>query len=170
MAAEGKAIDALSQFKLNTVLGPLGASVNFSQSNMLMLVGAGLTLRSSFTFTPKMTLQLYAQLFFADVRYRALYESRGEGGPRYVTLAMLENSASSPSAYDQRDVSLNVNAVFRWEFLPGSVLYLVYTRGQGGTPAWADPEAPRPRLDFAALGRVPVENVFMLKASYYFAR
>ncbi|RVT97078.1 F0F1 ATP synthase subunit A [Rhodovarius crocodyli] len=37
MAAEGKAIDALSQFELNTTLGPLGASVNFTQSNLHML-------------------------------------------------------------------------------------------------------------------------------------
>ena len=127
-------------------------------------------LRSNFTFTPALSLQLYAQLFFADVRYRSLYTATGEGRPRTVTLAMLETSAANPAAYDEREVSLNVNAVFRWEFLPGSALYVVYTRAQGGTPAWADPEAPRPRLDFAALGRVPVENVFMVKASYYFAR
>jgi F-type H+-transporting ATPase subunit a len=37
VAAEGKAIDALSQFELNTTLGPLGASVNFTQSNLHML-------------------------------------------------------------------------------------------------------------------------------------
>ena len=44
MAAEGKSIDALSQFELGTVLGPLGASVNFTQSNMHMLIVAGLIL------------------------------------------------------------------------------------------------------------------------------
>jgi hypothetical protein len=133
-------------------------------------VGTGLTLRSSVTFTPKMTLQLYAQLFLADVRYRELYRSKGEGTPRYVTLAMLEKSGGKPSSYDERDVTLNVNLVFRWEYLSGSVIYFLYTRSQGGAPAWADPDAPRPRIDFAGLGRVPIENVFMVKASYYFAR
>ena len=45
MAAEGSGgIDALSQFALTTHLGPLGASVNFTQSNLMMLVAAGLTL------------------------------------------------------------------------------------------------------------------------------
>ena len=42
MAAEGKSIDALSQFELGTALGPLGASVNFTQSSLHMVIVAGL--------------------------------------------------------------------------------------------------------------------------------
>lgn len=42
MAVEGKAIDALSQFELGTVLGPVGAAVGFTQSNLHMLVACGL--------------------------------------------------------------------------------------------------------------------------------
>ena len=45
MAAEGSGgIDALGQFKLGTVLGPLGASVNFTQANLMMIVAGILTL------------------------------------------------------------------------------------------------------------------------------
>ena len=46
MAAETgePTIDALSQFKLHTTLGPLGHSVNFTQSNLMMLIGAALIL------------------------------------------------------------------------------------------------------------------------------
>jgi F-type H+-transporting ATPase subunit a len=40
VAAEGKSIDALSQFELGTALGPLGASVNFTQSNLHMVIVA----------------------------------------------------------------------------------------------------------------------------------
>lgn len=42
MAAEGNAIDALHQFELQTVLGGLGRSVNFSQSNAYMFLAVGL--------------------------------------------------------------------------------------------------------------------------------
>ena len=42
MAAEGKAIDALSQFALVPFLGPIGESVRFSQSNAHMLLAVGL--------------------------------------------------------------------------------------------------------------------------------
>ncbi|HZF75267.1 MAG TPA: F0F1 ATP synthase subunit A [Acetobacteraceae bacterium] len=42
MATEGKTIDALSQFELGTVFGPVGASVGFTQSSAHMLLAAGL--------------------------------------------------------------------------------------------------------------------------------
>lgn len=43
MASESGGIDALGQFALTTHLGPIGASVNFTQSNVSMLLAAGLT-------------------------------------------------------------------------------------------------------------------------------
>jgi F-type H+-transporting ATPase subunit a len=42
VATEGKTIDALSQFELGTVFGPVGASVGFTQSSAHMLLAAGL--------------------------------------------------------------------------------------------------------------------------------
>ena len=42
MAVEGKAIDALGQFELHTALGAVGRSVGFTQSNLYMLISAGL--------------------------------------------------------------------------------------------------------------------------------
>jgi len=44
VAAEGNAIDALSQFELSPILGPVGAAVGFSQSNVFMLLALGLTM------------------------------------------------------------------------------------------------------------------------------
>ena len=45
MAAEGSSsIDALSQFRLHTALGPIGASVNFTQANLYMVIAGILTL------------------------------------------------------------------------------------------------------------------------------
>ena len=45
MAAEGSnSIDALGQFQLHTALGPLGASVNFTQSNLMMVIAGLLVL------------------------------------------------------------------------------------------------------------------------------
>jgi F-type H+-transporting ATPase subunit a len=44
LAAEVPRIDALSQFRLGTVLGPIGHSVNFTQSNLLMVLGGALIL------------------------------------------------------------------------------------------------------------------------------
>lgn len=44
MAAEGNAIDALSQFELASILGPVGRAVGFTQSNLFMLIALGLTM------------------------------------------------------------------------------------------------------------------------------
>lgn len=46
MAAEGHGggIDALGQFQLEAVLGPVGASVGFSQANLMMVVASALVL------------------------------------------------------------------------------------------------------------------------------
>jgi F-type H+-transporting ATPase subunit a len=42
LAVEGKTIDALSQFELKTVLGPIGQAVGFTQSTAHMALAAGL--------------------------------------------------------------------------------------------------------------------------------
>ncbi|MDT8266148.1 hypothetical protein RQ832_23060 [Roseomonas sp. DSM 102946] len=42
MATEGKTIDALSQFELIPVLGPVGRAVGFTQSTAHMLLAVGL--------------------------------------------------------------------------------------------------------------------------------
>ena len=43
IVAAGGSIDALSQFQLHPALGPIGASVNFTQSNLMMVVAGLLT-------------------------------------------------------------------------------------------------------------------------------
>ncbi len=43
MASASGGIDALGQFQLQTHLGPIGASVNFTQSNMMMVAAAVVT-------------------------------------------------------------------------------------------------------------------------------
>jgi F-type H+-transporting ATPase subunit a len=44
VAGESSSIDALSQFQLHTALGPLGASVNFTQANLVMVLASVLIL------------------------------------------------------------------------------------------------------------------------------
>ena len=85
-----------------------------------------------------------------------------------MPLSALIASTADPQAYAEREAVLNMNAVFRWEDLPGSLLSVAYTRSQNG--AVIDPLAPHPRIDRASLGHVSAENVFMVKVSYNFSR
>lgn len=87
MAAEGKAIDALGQFTLNTALGPLGASVNFSQANLLMAVGGVLTLALLFFgMRPRAVVPGRLQAL-AEISYKFVHDmcvdQIGDEGKRY---------------------------------------------------------------------------------------
>jgi hypothetical protein len=133
-------------------------------------LAVGGTLRASWTLTPTLGLQAYAQLFFADVRYGTILHSGPSSSTNaWLPLSGLSELTAAPGTYDEREAVFNANVVFRWEWLPGSVLFLVYSHGQGGAPA-TDGARVRPRLDLASVGRMPSSDVLMVKLTYYFSR
>ncbi len=83
MAAEGS-IDALGQFKLETSLGALGASVNFTQSNLMMLIAATLIISLLyFGMRPKAIvpgrLQALAELAYDGIHSMCVDQIGDEG-------------------------------------------------------------------------------------------
>jgi F-type H+-transporting ATPase subunit a len=86
-AAPEPTIDALGQFKLHTVLGPFGAAVNFTQSNLLMLVGGALMiLLLYYGMRPRAVVPGRLQAT-AELAYKFIYdmsvEQIGPQGRRY---------------------------------------------------------------------------------------
>jgi hypothetical protein len=89
------------------------------------------TLRATYSFTPYLTLQTYAQLFTAGVSYGGPLRAVVEPGRRTVRLDELRpaTAADQPDAgsdSNERQVGLNVNLILRWEWRTGSTFYLVY--------------------------------------------
>jgi F-type H+-transporting ATPase subunit a len=87
VAAGEPTIDALGQFKLHTVLGPIGRSVNFTQSNLLMVVAAALILGLLyFGARPRAVvpgrLQAAAELMY-DFISRLVSDQIGDEGRRF---------------------------------------------------------------------------------------
>ncbi|NIM50892.1 MAG: hypothetical protein GTN62_10630 [Gemmatimonadales bacterium] len=107
-----------------------------------------LTLRADFAITPRLSLEFYAQPFVSAGRYQTLnlaadpradlYNDRLDplapdrmnrpGGDESVEVDVdrdgtVDFTFSEP---DFRVVSLRTNAVLRWEFLPGSTLFVVW--------------------------------------------
>jgi hypothetical protein len=124
----------------------------------------GGTLRSSYTFTNRLTLQLYTQLLLVAEHYSNFrtYTETGEAHPviRFTDLMPAGPPASNP---DHAETNLNLSAVLRWEYRPGSTLFLVYSRSQS-------PEVPldgAARLDVTALRHGPTADALRLKLSYY---
>lgn len=86
MAAE-PTIDALGQFKLETSLGALGASVNFTQSNLMMVIAGGLILALLYVgMRPKAIIPGRLQAL-AEIAYDGIHgmcvEQIGPEGKRY---------------------------------------------------------------------------------------
>lgn len=86
---------------------------------------ASITLRGTHTFTPDLTFQMYGQYFWA----RGVYDKT-----TYKTLDTKGYLVSLPKAYmgnpNFNYSQVNVNAIARYEYRPGSVLFLVWTHGR----------------------------------------
>jgi hypothetical protein len=129
---------------------------------------ADVTLRATYTFTPRLTLQTYAQLFLASTHYRWLVPvAPSPDGPAVVHLRDLARApgGAAPLNADGREGALNANLVLRWEFRTGCLLYLVYTRAQVPTLPLGPGEIGR--LDLGAVRRAPASNLLLAKLAYW---
>lgn len=129
----------------------------------------GLTWRIDYTFTPNATLQIYASPFiskgtYSDVRefdqpraasYDARYAPYGD-----------PSVAADPGGFNVQQFRSNV--VFRWEYRPGSTLFLVWSEGRNAS---ADLQGNRTfGGDLHHLFAQRANDTFLVKMSYWFAR
>lgn len=132
---------------------------------------ANLTARTNVLFNPNLSLQLYGQLFAARGHYDdyTLLASRDE----------FRDADAYPRRSDFAFSSLNLNAVLRWQYRPGSSLYVVWTQARGlddfqntfvnGGPVrspYQTSTGQQFRDTFAAFP----ENVLLVKLSYLLFR
>ncbi len=125
----------------------------------------GATLRATYTFTPRLTLQTYAQVFLSSVRYSDFTSPPPTGPGSTVRLADLSPAAAPTTNPDFQSGVLNVSVVLRWEYRLGSTAFLVYTRSQA--PTTDLPPGGEPRLDLGAVPRGPAADAVLLKLSYW---
>lgn len=142
------------------------------------------TIRLNWTFSPVLSLQLFAQPLVSSAdydRFKVLRRSRsydfmtfGEEGSTFDRLTLQadpDGAGPAPSiALPNPDFtfrSVRGTAVLRWEFRPGSVLYLVWTQQRSEA---IDDGAFRLSRSLRALGSVPGDNVFMVKLNYWLGR
>jgi hypothetical protein len=134
----------------------------------LLANSVGGTLRATYTFTPKLTLQTYAQLFLASGHYSDLKMLPRQPG-RLVRLADLDAQPSftTPTTTDFEEAALNINVVLRWEYHLGSTLFLVYSRSQIPTVDLAAGQIGQ--LNASAVARGAAVDVLLIKLSYWWA-
>lgn len=113
------------------------------------------TTRGAYVFTTDLTLQVYFQLFFAKGKYEDYH--RMLAPDRFVPYIGYTRS-------DFNELSFNSNVVLRWEYLPGSTAYLVWSqarRGERGTYQTSFGDS------FKNTFALPADNVLLLKVSYW---
>jgi len=142
------------------------------------------TLRLNCTFTPKLSFQLYLQPLLSTGAYAGIKELAQPGtfvfnrygeGPSQISLAGGDYTVDpdgpigpalpfSFSIPDFNYKSLRANAVFRWEYLPGSTMYFVWTHEKADYESRGVFEFDR---DVSRLARVAPDNVYSIKITYW---
>ena len=147
---------------------------------------SSLTIRGDYTFSPTLSLQVYAEPFLSAGRYETFRTVSDPAArrfdDRYRTLASgdlgtadadgvravdLDGDARGDFAFSNPDFNVkrfNSTAVLRWEYRPGSTMYVVW--GQGRDHRSFD-GSTNLRRDTSTLFGTPGTNVFMIKASYW---
>jgi hypothetical protein len=154
----------------------------FAEMDYTMLAAS---LRLDWTFTPRLSLQLYAQPLYATGDYYNFKELKrpksyefleyGQNGSTIAT-SDPENLVVDPDGpgpapeinIDNPDFnfySIRSSAVLRWEFRPGSAVYLVWTHNRSDDDGKADFNLNR---SLHRLGKIDPDNILMVKATYWF--
>jgi len=143
-------------------------------------------IRLDWTFTPTLTLQLYLQPLISVGAFRNFKELRQPGTFTFNVYGKDNGSTITRDAGGDYEVdpdgpgpgapftitnpdfnykSLRGNVVLRWEYLPGSTLYLVWTQSRTNYDNAGDFSFGR---DLGRLiGSADHENVFLLKLAYW---
>jgi Domain of unknown function (DUF5916) len=128
------------------------------------------TVRLNYTFTPSVSLQGYVQPFvskgtYSNVRQLSATPRASAYDDRY---AAYNNPAvtSNPGGFDFKE--LQSNLVFRWEYQPGSTLFLVWNEGRQGVTPMAGSD--NFQTDVRDLLRLHPANTFLVKVSYWLNR
>jgi hypothetical protein len=145
-----------------------------------------MTVRLNYTFTPDLSLQLYAQPFISAGRYTEFKEvadpRAGDYDARFTTYPVAQLSFDSLTglytvdrdqdgtpefSFGRPDFNvheLRSNVVLRWEYRPGSTIFVVWSSGRSGFVRDGSFSFSR---DARRLFDAPATNVFLVKVNYW---
>jgi hypothetical protein len=142
------------------------------------------TIRLNWTFNPRLSLQLYLQPLLAVGEYEQFKELARPKKYEYNIFGEDRSTISYSDADEEYTVdpdgpgpapdfsfgnpdfnfkSLRGTIVLRWEYLPGSIFYFVWTQNRAD---YAHPGDFNFRRDLGDLFTAPGDNIFLIKVSY----
>jgi hypothetical protein len=140
-------------------------------------------IRLDWTFTPRLSLQLFVQPLISAGDFLEFKELARPGsydfpvyGTRGSTISVDNGTytvdpdgigAAAAFSFDNPQynyTSIRGNAVLRWEYMPGSVLFFVWTQSRSNDQQLGE-------FEFGSsaekLWRMVPDNIFMIKMTYY---
>ena len=130
------------------------------------------SVRMNWIFSPRLSLEVYAQPLVSTVDYGDL---RALARPRTYDFVPSDGVGPDPdgsgpteparvTANDFTFASVRGNAVLRWEYLPGSTFYLVWTQSRAASD---DIGSFSFRRALTQIGDARPDNIFLMKVSYW---
>jgi hypothetical protein len=145
-------------------------------------------IRADWIISPKLSFQIYIQPFIASGKYNdfkslvkpktydfkkygedgsSITQTTTSSGDREYTLDPDGEGPASDETIGDPDfnyISLRGNAVLRWEYMPGSTIYLVWTQSREDVDSNGDFYFGR---SINHLFNVKPDNIFMMKVTYW---
>ncbi len=147
-----------------------------------------LTMRFNYNITPDLTIQYYGQPFVSAGKYASFKYITDPGAEKYEN--RFHNYSGKELNYDAEEsaymisegesgllnysfgkpdysfVQFRSNLVIRWQYIPGSTMYLVWTQGRTGFDGTGDFSY---RDNIRSLYDVYPNNVFLIKIAHWFS-
>ena len=128
-----------------------------------------ITSRVDYTATPTLTMQLYFAPYVTVGEYshhRQLAQPRAANYfDRFADINVTDVGADNNFNYR----ALNTNAVLRWEYRPGSAIFVVWQQGREDYLAGERFTRFGAMKDYSGLFSPHPDNTFLVKASYWFS-
>src|SRR5262245_27413392 len=122
----------------------------------------GIQTRLNYTVTPALSIQLYAEPFVSSGNYTNFKELVDGRSKSYEGRYKPTDYTGDPD-FNYR--SFRTTNVLRWEYKPGSTLFVVWQQGREDNVGYGDFNFHR---DFGAVFDAPAKNVFLVKFAYWF--
>jgi hypothetical protein len=165
-----------------TATATFGKRYVFAELNQTTISAS---IRLNWTFTPHLSLQLYAQPLISSGDYHNFKEL---ARPKTYDFNVYDGAASTISLQDEEYevdpdgpgpadsftfddpdfnlISLRGNAVLRWEYQPGSTIYFVWTQSRFDEEVFGDFQFNR---SMRRLWSTTPDNIFMIKLTYWWS-
>jgi hypothetical protein len=143
-----------------------GAAVTHYSFAHLEQRTTSMNVRFNYAMTPDLTLELYGQPFVSTGVYSDFREVSSTPGADSYDGRFRPYTPPPTEAPQFKVTALITNSVLRWEYRPGSTLFVVWQHGRQG-PGPNDTFRQSWMRDYGELFKLHPDNTFLVKVAYW---